>query len=151
MLVDIGLSTRRMVPFVAWAAEAVQISASNSPNVVTLSLQLLCPSCRSLGSSSSSSSSSSDDERQSTLDTLRSTFFNVLLLLFFDTELLVDGTCKSTVCLFGERDLCVCVGRALFGERYVSLLQAPAELLDGTLRSEVSVDFASASCVRSRF
>lgn len=74
-------------PFVAWAADAVHISGSNSPYVVTLSRGI----AGTLGFflTGSSSSSSSDEDKQRTLEVVRSELANMLLLLlllFLDAD-----------------------------------------------------------------
>jgi hypothetical protein len=82
VLEDEGRSTLLSVLLVACAVVAVQISASKSPYVETLSLLFLLN--RGGGMKDGSSSSSSDEERHKTLELVRSEFFRVLLLLFFD-------------------------------------------------------------------
>lgn len=81
-------------PWVAWAADAVQISGSKSPYVVTLSRGIGVALGLLLFLGVSSSSSSSDDDRQRTLEVLRSELANrlpLLLVLFFDANDLLSA------------------------------------------------------------
>jgi hypothetical protein len=95
---------------------------------------------------SSPSLSSSEDERHRILELFKSTFLNVLLLLFFDIEPLstARSSRKADLRMFNESDLRFGLGKAqVFGDKYVSLLQPLTEPLDDIFRNAFSVDLGS--------
>lgn len=101
--------------------------------------------------SSSPSLSSSEDERHRTLELFKSTFLNVLLLLFFDIKPLstAESSREADLRVLDEWDLRFGFGNSqAFGDKYVSLLQPPTEPLD-IPRNAFSADWGPGACVFS--
>jgi hypothetical protein len=101
---------------------------------------------------SSPSLSSSEDERHRTLELFKSAFLNVLLLLCFDIKPLSTGKSsrEPDLRVFGAFEMRFGLEKLqVFGDKYVSLLQPPADPPDDIFRNAFSVDLVSRARVFS--